>query len=1482
MTVSPQFTPGEISATGQTICYNTSPTTAIGSSTDASGGDGAITYYWRSSANSYSASISGATNSTYTPAGPLTSTTSYRRYAKDGTCNTTPTVATGTWTVTVRPDFNSGTIASTGETICYNTNPANAIGSTTVASGGDGVITYSWRSSADAYIAAINGATNATFTPAGPLTSTTSYRRYAKDGACTGGDPTAFDNTTGLTEALLLPSNSTSLATSSRGLTFTTGNSSIKLKSFTFGAYANAAGTANIGIELYQGNGNNGTLKRSISAQSFNLVTIGSGGTKITWTIDTVWTLQPNTQYTLVVTNGSAGTQTPRLAVSGLIESSWVKNGLAFDQFTNGNTASPDKFYVQLKTETNNFIVSDGTWQVTVRPQFTAGAIQTTGQTICYNTDPSIIGNTTDASGGDGTITYKWQSSANGAFTDAVEIGTATGTTYDPPALTSTTTFRRMAHDGTCNTTFTASTGTWTVTVRPDFTSGTIATTGETICYNTNPATAIGNSTSASGGDQTITYSWRSSDDNYAAAITGATNSTYLPAGPLTSTTSYRRYAKDGTCNTTPTVSTGTWTVTVRFIFTSGAIATTGETICYNTNPASVIGNTTSAGGGDQAITYSWRSSADSYATDIASASSSTYTPAGPLTSTTSYRRYAKDGTCNTMPTVSTGTWTVTVRPDFTSGTIATTGETICYNTNPATAIGNTTSAGGGDQSLTYSWRSSADSYVTDIASATSSTYTPAGPLTSTTSYRRYAKDGTCNTTPTVSTGTWTVTVRPNFTSGAVATTGETICYNTNPATSIGSTTDAGGGDQTITYSWRSSADSYASAITGATNSTYTPAGPLTTTTSYRRYAKDGTCNTTPSVSTGTWTVTVRPNFTSGAIATTGETICFGSDPAAISNQTSADGGDLAIAYQWQLSTTGAGSGYTNITGASSSGYDPPAGLTTSTWYRRLAKEGICNPSFTASTGTWKVTVDPTTVGGSVTGGVVVCYGLNSTLLTLSGHTGTVQYWQYSVNGSSWTDIPAATSTTYTAVNLTVNTYYRAVVKSGVCLVENSASTQITVFSDYKISGYAKYNNNPKTPLDGLKITLKQGTTTIGTPYVTGTNGYYQFTGLVNGNYKLEIASASPTGTWQTWSGVNNTDYLLVAKHAAGTALLPETPPVIRVAGDVLTPHPVINTADANAIRAAATFGWGNPAYFDIPKWVFSGLTAATPLTDIQLTCANVTRDILGLCAGDVNGTAVPGSGVKTLDATSLQIVNQGVLPVTNEMIFPVAMVKTTDALSLQPQQQLGAITLMLDFDPAKIEITGVEMPDNEGVEPWFEVRQMRDAGYGIRDERGILNIGWMSLKPVNVVAGQPILLIHARLVMDPSSPIPDPATHIRFTLNDNPLSELANGDGNVVFGAKLLIPDAGQLLNIHNSLVSVYPNPASRILNIEYVMDKSGDFAAELVSLQGQTVGKITSTCNAGQHKTTMNVQDLPNGAYMLKMHFGEQTEVRKVVINR
>ena len=92
---------------------------------------------------------------------------------------------------------------------------------------------------------------------------------------------------------------------------------------------------------------------------------------------------------------------------------------------------------------------------------FIPGTIASTNETICYGGDPASIGSSADASGGDGNITYKWQ--ANGA-----DIPSSNAATYDPPAgLTTTTTYTRYANDGTCNTTPTASSEEYTVTVNP-------------------------------------------------------------------------------------------------------------------------------------------------------------------------------------------------------------------------------------------------------------------------------------------------------------------------------------------------------------------------------------------------------------------------------------------------------------------------------------------------------------------------------------------------------------------------------------------------------------------------------------------------------------------------------------------------------------------------------------------------------------------------------------------------------------------------------------------------------------------------------------------------------------------------------------------------------------------------------------------------------------------------------------------------------
>jgi hypothetical protein len=144
---------------------------------------------------------------------------------------------------------------------------------------------------------------------------------------------------------------------------------------------------------------------------------------------------------------------------------------------------------------------------------------------------------------------------------------------------------------------------------------------------------------------------------------------------------------------------------------------------------------------------------------------------------------------------------------------------------------------------------------------------------------------------------------------------------------------------------------------------------------------------------------------------------------------------------------------------------------------------------------------------------------------------------------------------------------------------------------------------------------------------------------------------------------------------------------------------------------------------------VFSGVDQTSRIDTFALACTNLNRDIRGLCAGDVNGTYMPPNGYK-MATPGLELVNRGTLPVTNEIMFPVRLVGTTHAVetthALSLQQPISAITLMLDYNPTLIEITGVEMPENGGTEPWFEVRGSRFKVRGSRFEVQ----GWGNREP--------------------------------------------------------------------------------------------------------------------------------------------------------
>jgi hypothetical protein len=171
---------------------------------------------------------------------------------------------------------------------------------------------------------------------------------------------------------------------------------------------------------------------------------------------------------------------------------------------------------------------------------------------------------------------------------------------------------------------------------------------------------------------------------------------------------------------------------------------------------------------------------------------------------------------------------------------------------------------------------------------------------------------------------------------------------------------------------------------------------------------------------------------------------------------------------------------------------------------------------------------------------------------------------------------------------------------------------------------------------------------------------------------------------------------------------------------------------------------------------------------------------------------------------------------------------------------------------------------------PWFST------------EGNLLNIGWMSLDPVSVAAGETVLNIHARILDNDQRGL-NVEKNIRFVLDENPISELADGDGNAVKGAKILIPDAAPASLNTTGLVSVYPNPASGVLNIEYLMQQAGTFHAELMSMQGNVIlktGEINS--RAGFNTTTLDLHGLPTAIYLLKVSYGDYQQTVKVVVNK
>jgi hypothetical protein len=245
-----------------------------------------------------------------------------------------------------------------------------------------------------------------------------------------------------------------------------------------------------------------------------------------------------------------------------------------------------------------------------------------------------------------------------------------------------------------------------------------------------------------------------------------------------------------------------------------------------------------------------------------------------------------------------------------------------------------------------------------------------------------------------------TVTVQTVPTEGTIAG-GLTICNGGNPVafTSTAAGTSASVGAM-ISYRWESSTNNWLNAtpIAGAIAATYDAPSGLTTTTKYRRYTIS-TLNTVAceSAVTNDITVIVQSAVSAGTISAD-QTICNGGDPTAFTSITDGNG-DGTITYRWEFSTNN-WSTATIIAGATDVFYDIPAGLTTTTKYRRITISTFNDVACESISNTITVTVQSVTTAGTISGSQTICNGTSPATFTsdaVATGSGSITYqWQIS------------------------------------------------------------------------------------------------------------------------------------------------------------------------------------------------------------------------------------------------------------------------------------------------------------------------------------------------------------------------------------------------------------------------------------------------------------------------------------------------------
>ena len=464
-----------------------------------------------------------------------------------------------------------------------------------------------------------------------------------------------------------------------------------------------------------------------------------------------------------------------------------------------------------------------------------------------------------------------------------------------------------------------------------------------------------------------------------------------------------------------------------------------------------------------------------------------------------------------------------------------------------------------------------------------------------------------------------------------------------------------------------------------------------------------------------------------------------------------------------------------------------------------------------------------------------------------------------SVSSLTYTLSGATEGTGATLENVTFNLGTTTVTWNVVDGAQLEAACSFTVtVTGVHLSGTVMYYNHEYTPLDETTITLKQplGGTIVATA-TTGAAGEYSFVSLCPGTYDVEITTNKPVRS------INSSDAGQVnAWNVAGTnGMWPSIEKVRFLAGDVNGDHSIVSQ-DAGLIQNHfLTFGtgvtfnklwefWKTNDYLTHPSQLENTLQVELPAS-----ADGVTQDFFGLVKGDFNRSNVPASGNGNMLSTKSARTEEVLVTLLQGEILAQDMGGRIDLpLRALSPMKVGAVSLILNWPDKGLHVADVYLGNNPA----------RPAGFNVINN--MLVVGWNSLTPVAVEAGEPLVTLSLEWT-GAERHLP-----VFAELVPDPLNELA--DENMIAIKNACLVTDGLVLNKPVAsigavpdaelLMTCFPNPFDDRVTIKYTLPVDGRVNLDVTGITGNTISILQERQQAaGEYQVEFDENHLGAGIY-------------------